>query len=136
MTRRESVTIYVSKEEKKNIKQEADRMGKSISTYCYDLVQEQRRENAHEDIADRLDAEERLERLLTEGLKDFDKMADDLREQHGQHGQISHNFQEIEDELNAGESESNAGNTSDDNCRPGGTADQARSDDTNGQPWF
>lgn len=96
MSRREPVTIYFSEAEKEDLKAEAEREGKTLSTYCYDLVQEKRREQAQEDVADRLDAEERLEQILAEGTDRLEEIAEDVREQQGL---MIHILREIEDDL-------------------------------------
>lgn len=96
MVRKESVTMYLDEEQKEEIKAEAERAGVSVSTYCRDLVQQKRMENAQEDVSDHLSAEERLEAVMADGLDSIVEVTAGLREQHGL---IIHILREIEDDL-------------------------------------
>lgn len=90
--RREAVTMYYTADEKAAIKREAKDAGKTVSTYCRDLVDRQRRASE----LDQLNAEQRLERVMAEGTDHVEEIAEDIREQNGL---VIHLLREIEDQL-------------------------------------
>lgn len=92
MAKREPVTMYFSEEEKEQIKKEAAAEGKPVSAYCRDIIQEHRFERTAEDI----DAEERLERVFTEGVERMERIAENVEQQNGV---ILHVLREIEADL-------------------------------------
>lgn len=92
MARREPITMYFSDEEKEAIKKEAAADGKSTSEYCRSIVQGARLNRS----ADDLDAEQRLERIMTEGAESVEEIAESIREQNGL---VIHLLREIETEL-------------------------------------
>lgn len=91
-SRNKPVTLYYNTNEKAAIKREANDAGKTVSTYCRDLVERQRRA----DDLEQLDAEARLERVMAEGTERVEEIAEDIREQNGL---VIHLLREIEDEL-------------------------------------
>lgn len=86
--------MYYTSDEKAAIKREANDAGKTVSTYCRDLVERQRRA----DDLEQLDAEARLERVMAEGTDRVEQIAEDIREQNGL---VVHLLREIEDELDS-----------------------------------
>lgn len=92
MSRNKSVTMYYTADEKAAIKREANDAGKTVSTYCRDLVERQRQA----DDLEQLDAEARLERVMAEGTDRVEEIAEDVREQNGL---VIHLLREIEDQL-------------------------------------
>ena len=84
--------MYFSEEEKEQIKKEAAAEGKSVSTYCRDIVQDYRFDRTAED----LDAEERLERMLAEGTERWEEIAETIDERTGL---MIHILREIEADL-------------------------------------
>ena len=93
MSRRSPVAIYYSEAEKEEIEREAERAGQTVSGYCRELIDTQRGEDAKEEVADRHNAEERIEALLDDGLSEFTEEVEQLREDHAL---IVHILREIE----------------------------------------
>lgn len=93
-SRNKPVTMYYTADEKAAIKREANDAGKTVSTYCRDLVERQRTA----DDLEQLDAEARLERVMAEGTDRVEEIAQDIREQNGL---VIHLLREIEDELDS-----------------------------------
>ena len=90
--RNKPVTIYYTSEEKAAIKREANDAGKTVSTYCRDLVERQRLA----DDLEQLDAEAKLERVMAEETDRIEKIAQGIREQNGL---VIHLLRQIEDQL-------------------------------------
>lgn len=91
-TRNKPITMYYTADEKAAIKREADEAGKTVSTYCRDMIERQRRAD---DLGD-LDAEARLERIMARGTDHIEEVAEDVREQNGL---VIHLLREIEEQL-------------------------------------
>lgn len=104
MSRRSPIAIYYSEEEKAEIEAEAEQAGKTVSGYCRDLIDQQRQEDAEREVAERMNAEERLEDLLDDGLSDFETLADQLGDEHGLIITILRDIEEkIDAELESGD---------------------------------
>ena len=84
--------MYYTTDEKAAIKREANDARKTVSTYCRDLVERQRRA----DDLEQLDAEARLERVMAEGVDHVEEIAEDIREQNGL---VIHLLRQLEDQL-------------------------------------
>lgn len=91
-SRNKPVTMYYTADEKAAIKREANDAGKTVSTYCRDLVDRQRRATELEE----LNAEERIERIVAQSTDRFEEVAEDIRDQQGL---VIHLLRELEDEL-------------------------------------
>ncbi|WP_162993972.1 plasmid mobilization protein [Halalkalicoccus subterraneus] len=116
-SRNKPVTMYYTADEKAAIKREANDAGKTVSTYCRDLVERQRTA----DDLEQLDAEARLERVMAEGTDRVEEIAEDVREQNGL---VIHLLREIEDQLDGVDLEEtdNGTDTDDDNGSGSGKA--------------
>lgn len=84
MTRREPITAYFSESEKAEITQEAEQAEKTVSTYCRELIQQKRRENAQEELEGTLNAEKRIEAIIVEGLDNMQEIASTVETQNWQ----------------------------------------------------
>lgn len=83
MARREPVTIYFSETEKEEIESEADRADMTVSSYCRDLIEQQRVEEAQEELSERLGAEERIRETIRQELDAVDEGIGGLESDHG-----------------------------------------------------
>lgn len=91
-SRNKPVTMYYNAEEKEAIRREANDAGKTVSGYCRDLVDRQRRA----DDLEQLDAEARLERIMAEGVDHVEEIAEDIAEQQRL---VIHLLREIEENV-------------------------------------
>lgn len=83
MGRDEKLTVYVSEQTKQELKQRAKDADKfpddSMSAYASQLIDHQLLQEAEEDIARDILAEERLRALIAEGKDDLGDIARDIR---------------------------------------------------------
>lgn len=101
MTRKESVTMYFEPDAKAAIESEATEADMSVSKYCKQLVQEQRRARA----SDQLNVEQRIKQAIAEGLSEREDTLADLNERTAL---ILHILRELED-VDESETETDGG---------------------------
>lgn len=83
--RTKRITFYVSEDERKALKREAEEQDKSLSGYVLQLVRRQRQLDAEEEIAENLNPEERLLEIarqatdrIEESAENVESVADDM----------------------------------------------------------
>lgn len=96
MAKRSPITMYFDEEQKAKIKAEAEREGKSVSDYCRSLFLEKRAEKIKGELKEEFNIEDRLEKVMADGLAEMKGVAEDIREQNGL---VIHLLREIEDDL-------------------------------------
>ena len=69
------ITVYVSPEERTRIKNEADDQGVNLSRYFIQAVEEKWEREDTETAASRMDAEEKLERIVQQGRQELEATA-------------------------------------------------------------
>lgn len=91
--RTEAVTFYLTPAEKRAVKNEADEIGDTLSTYCVRLLRRQRQQEGLEEKADELNVEQRFDELaskavdrIEESAESVDEATDDLQDLHARAG--------------------------------------------------
>ena len=75
MSRTEQVAFYVSKAEKQRLKEEADEADVTLSKHLSRIIEKHRRDADGDEAADRMDAEEKIERVANQALQEIEDTA-------------------------------------------------------------
>ena len=75
MTRTEHVAVHVSKARKKRLEQEAAEADLSTSAYVNSILDEHWAQSDGEEAADKMDAEEKIERVTNQALREIEDAA-------------------------------------------------------------
>lgn len=86
MARDTPITLYVEQETKDQLHREADDRGLSLSGYCHQLLDQARKEDAQEDLAEELNAEQRLLEIAATATEEIEQTADDIRDMNAKLG--------------------------------------------------
>lgn len=87
------ITLYVSDDEKRTLRREAEAEDLSLSAYCKRLIRQQRSDEAAADVAEQLDPEQRIldltaeaEQRIQDSVSDVEAVAADLRDMQARSG--------------------------------------------------
>ncbi|WP_254547194.1 hypothetical protein [Halomarina pelagica] len=86
MARDAPLTLYVEQETKDQLHREADDRGLSLSAYCHQLLDQARKEDAQEELAEELNAEQRLREIATTATEELQQTAADIRDMNAKLG--------------------------------------------------
>lgn len=80
MNRTEQVAFYVSKAEKQRLQEEADEADITLSKHLARIIETHRRDVDGDEAADRMDAEEKIERVANNALQQMETVLDQMQQ--------------------------------------------------------